>query len=60
MDALAGLVVFLERFAKSRGILYEYGSGWLENRAQLEADIASTKPSHVFNAESVIGRLNVE
>jgi len=31
----------------------------LENWAQLEADIASTKPSHVFNATGVTGRPNV-
>ncbi|KAH9538493.1 hypothetical protein CY35_15G008500 [Sphagnum magellanicum] len=42
------------------GILYEYGSSRLENWAQLEANIASAKPSHVFNATGVTGRPNVE
>jgi FlaA1/EpsC-like NDP-sugar epimerase len=32
----------------------------LENQAQLEADIASAKPSHVFSATGVIGRPNVD
>jgi 3,5-epimerase/4-reductase len=36
--------------------MYEYGSRQLENRAQLEANIASAKPSHVFNAAGVTGR----
>jgi nucleoside-diphosphate-sugar epimerase len=40
--------------------LYEYGSGQLENRGQLEADIASAKPSHVFNAAGVTSRPNVD
>jgi UDP-glucose 4,6-dehydratase len=42
------------------GILYVYGSGQLENHAQLEADITYAKPSHVFNAAGVTGRPNVD
>jgi hypothetical protein len=40
--------------------MYEYGFGQLENWAQLEANITSTKPFHVFNATRVIGRPNVD
>jgi dTDP-4-dehydrorhamnose reductase len=50
----------LGKICQKQGILYEYGSGRLENRAQLEADIASAKPSHVFNAAGVTGRPNVD
>lgn len=42
------------------GIPYEYGQGRLENREQLEADIARVNPSHVFNAAGVTGRPNVD
>lgn len=42
------------------GIAYEYGQGRLENREQLEADIARVKPSHVLNAAGVTGRPNVD
>ena len=42
------------------GIAFEYGNGRLENRAQLEADIANVKPTHVFNAAGVTGRPNVD
>eukprot|EP00250_Pteridium_aquilinum_P009000 c18371_g1_i2 orf=537-1427(+) len=42
------------------GIAYEYGQGRLENREQLEADIARVKPTHVFNAAGVTGRPNVD
>jgi UDP-glucose 4,6-dehydratase len=54
---IAGL---LGKICQKQGILYEYGSGRLENRAQLKADIASAKPSHVFNAIGVIGWPNVD
>jgi len=50
----------LGKICHKQGILYEYGSGRLENRAQLEADITSAKPSHVFNAAGVTGRPNVD
>ncbi len=50
----------LGKICQKQGILYEYGSSRLENRAQLEADIASAKPSHVFNATGVTGRPNVD
>jgi hypothetical protein len=50
----------LGKICRKQGILYEYGSGRLENWAQLEADITSAKPSHVFNATGVIGRPNVD
>ncbi|KAI5055397.1 hypothetical protein GOP47_0028918 [Adiantum capillus-veneris] len=42
------------------GIAYEYGQGRLENREQLEADVARVKPTHVFNAAGVTGRPNVD
>jgi hypothetical protein len=50
----------LGKICQKQGILYEYGSGRLENRAQLEANIASAKPFHVFNATGVTGRPNVD
>lgn len=42
------------------GIKFEYGQGRLENREQLEADVARVQPSHVFNAAGVTGRPNVD
>ncbi|MCO5572687.1 hypothetical protein L7F22_026448 [Adiantum nelumboides] len=42
------------------GIAYEYGQGRLENREQLQADVARVKPTHVFNAAGVTGRPNVD
>jgi hypothetical protein len=50
----------LGKICQKQGILYEYGFGWLENRAQLEANITSAKPSHIFNATDVTGRPNVD
>ncbi|KAH8947273.1 hypothetical protein BDL97_11G031700 [Sphagnum fallax] len=50
----------LGEIRQKQEILYEFGSGRLENRVQLEADIASTKPTHVFNAAGVTGRPNVD
>ncbi|KAG4403901.1 hypothetical protein AAZX31_01G201200 [Glycine max] len=50
----------LGKLCEERGIQYEYGTGRLENRSSLEADIAAVKPSHVFNAAGVTGRPNVD
>ncbi|KAK7366805.1 hypothetical protein VNO80_08802 [Phaseolus coccineus] len=50
----------LGKLCAERGIQYEYGSGRLENRLSLEADITAVKPSHVFNAAGVTGRPNVD
>ncbi|CAM6086573.1 unnamed protein product [Calypogeia fissa] len=45
---------------KKQGIDFVYGSARLENRTQVEDDIASAKPTHVFNAAGVTGRPNVD
>lgn len=50
----------LGKICQEQGIYYQYGSGRLENRAQLEADIEMVKPTHVFNAAGVTGRPNVD
>ncbi|KAH8970331.1 hypothetical protein BDL97_02G083300 [Sphagnum fallax] len=50
----------LGKLCAEQGIDYEYGAGRLENRAQIEEDIARVKPSHVFNAAGVTGRPNVD
>ncbi|KAF2313215.1 hypothetical protein GH714_009826 [Hevea brasiliensis] len=50
----------LGKLCESQGIDYTYGSGRLENRVSLEADIVNVKPSHVFNAAGVTGRPNVD
>ncbi|KAJ4800272.1 hypothetical protein LUZ62_051518 [Rhynchospora pubera] len=50
----------LGRLCEERHIQYAYGSGRLENRSQLIADIKSTNPTHVFNAAGVTGRPNVD
>ncbi|KAJ7294243.1 hypothetical protein O6H91_18G080900 [Diphasiastrum complanatum] len=50
----------LGNLCSKQGISYEYGHGRLENRSQLEADIAAVKPTHVFNAAGVTGRPNVD
>ncbi|KAG6524302.1 bifunctional dTDP-4-dehydrorhamnose 3,5-epimerase/dTDP-4-dehydrorhamnose reductase-like [Zingiber officinale] len=50
----------LGRLCADRGITFAYGAGRLENRAQLEADIADAAPTHVFNAAGVTGRPNVD
>eukprot|EP00262_Sarcandra_glabra_P007067 TRINITY_DN1962_c4_g1_i1.p1 TRINITY_DN1962_c4_g1~~TRINITY_DN1962_c4_g1_i1.p1 ORF type:complete len:304 (+),score=34.21 TRINITY_DN1962_c4_g1_i1:72-983(+) len=50
----------LGKLCDSQGIDYAYGSGRLENRSQLESDIASVQPTHVFNAAGVTGRPNVD
>ncbi|KAG1362332.1 bifunctional dTDP-4-dehydrorhamnose 3,5-epimerase/dTDP-4-dehydrorhamnose reductase [Cocos nucifera] len=50
----------LGRLCEAQGIPYAYGAGRLENRSQLEADIAAAGPTHVFNAAGVTGRPNVD
>ncbi|GFZ06909.1 nucleotide-rhamnose synthase/epimerase-reductase [Actinidia rufa] len=50
----------LGKLCESGGIDYVYGSGRLENRSSLEADIADVNPTHVFNAAGVTGRPNVD
>ncbi|KAJ3680056.1 hypothetical protein LUZ60_016334 [Juncus effusus] len=50
----------LGRLCSDRNISFVYGSGRLENRADLIADIESSKPTHVFNAAGVTGRPNVD
>ncbi|RRT80676.1 hypothetical protein B296_00003156 [Ensete ventricosum] len=50
----------LGSLCSERGIPFAYGAGRLENRAQLEADIAAAAPTHVFNAAGVTGRPNVD
>lgn len=50
----------LGKLCTQQCIAYEYGSGRLENRSQLESDIATIKPTHVFNAAGVTGRPNVD
>lgn len=50
----------LGELCKAQGIEYEYGSGRLENRSSLETDLATVKPTHVFNAAGVTGRPNVD
>ncbi|KDP25530.1 hypothetical protein JCGZ_20686 [Jatropha curcas] len=50
----------LGKLCESQDIDYTYGSGRLENRVSLEADIATVKPTHVFNAAGVTGRPNVD
>ncbi|KAF3959616.1 hypothetical protein ACB098_10G058700 [Castanea mollissima] len=50
----------LGKLCEAQGIDFVYGSGRLENRSSLEADILATKPSHVFNAAGVTGRPNVD
>lgn len=50
----------LGKLCEGQKIDYVYGSGRLENRSSLEADIASINPTHVFNAAGVTGRPNVD
>ncbi|KAF4348324.1 hypothetical protein CsatB_003913 [Cannabis sativa] len=50
----------LGKICKEQGITFEYGSGRLEDRAAIEADIGSVKPTHVLNAAGVTGRPNVD
>ncbi|TKY70896.1 Bifunctional dTDP-4-dehydrorhamnose 3,5-epimerase/dTDP-4-dehydrorhamnose reductase [Spatholobus suberectus] len=46
----------LGKVCEERGIPYEYGTGRLENRLSLEADITAVKPSHVFNCGGCHGQ----
>ncbi|CAD5176198.1 unnamed protein product [Musa acuminata subsp. malaccensis] len=46
----------LGRLCEDHGIPFAFGSGRLENRAQLEADIAAAALTHVINAAGVTGR----
>ncbi|KAI3830940.1 hypothetical protein MKX03_010238 [Papaver bracteatum] len=50
----------LGKICEKQGITYEYGSGRLEERSTLVADIQKVKPTHVFNAAGVTGRPNVD
>ncbi|KAG5391941.1 hypothetical protein IGI04_021904 [Brassica rapa subsp. trilocularis] len=50
----------LGKLCEAQGISYTYGSGRLEDRRSLVADLDSVKPSHVFNAAGVTGRPNVD
>jgi len=50
----------LGKLCEAQGITYTYGSGRLQDRQSIVADIESVKPSHVFNAAGVTGRPNVD
>ncbi|CAA7018332.1 unnamed protein product [Microthlaspi erraticum] len=50
----------LGKLCESQGISYTYGSGRLQDRQSIVADIETVKPSHVFNAAGVTGRPNVD
>ncbi|GBG82672.1 hypothetical protein CBR_g35037 [Chara braunii] len=50
----------LGKLCEEQGIPYVYGSGRLEDRAALKADIVAAKPTHVLNAAGVTGRPNVD
>ncbi|KAL0794416.1 hypothetical protein Bca101_065793 [Brassica carinata] len=50
----------LGKLCEAQGIPYTYGSGRLEDRRSLVADLDSVNPSHVFNAAGVTGRPNVD
>lgn len=50
----------LGRLCEGQGIEYAYAAGRLEDRAQIEADLAAARPTHVFNAAGVTGRPNVD
>lgn len=50
----------LGKLCEAQNIEYVYGSGRLENRSSLEADLAAIQPTHVFNAAGVTGRPNVD
>ena len=50
----------LGKILSKQGIDYAYGEGRLENRDQLESDIETVMPTHVFNAAGVTGRPNVD
>uniref|UniRef100_A0A0D6QZ49 UDP-glucose 4,6-dehydratase n=1 Tax=Araucaria cunninghamii TaxID=56994 RepID=A0A0D6QZ49_ARACU len=50
----------LGKICEKQGIPFEYGSGRLENRSQIQMDIQNVKPTHVLNAAGVTGRPNVD
>ncbi|CAA7403662.1 unnamed protein product [Spirodela intermedia] len=50
----------LGRLCEAKGLDYSYAAGRLEDRTQIEADIAAAQPTHVFNAAGVTGRPNVD
>ncbi|KAG2254765.1 hypothetical protein Bca52824_084901 [Brassica carinata] len=50
----------LGKLCEKQGIAYEYGKGRLEDRSSLLQDVASVKPTHVFNSAGVTGRPNVD
>ncbi|XP_061376215.1 trifunctional UDP-glucose 4,6-dehydratase/UDP-4-keto-6-deoxy-D-glucose 3,5-epimerase/UDP-4-keto-L-rhamnose-reductase RHM1-like [Gastrolobium bilobum] len=50
----------LGNICEKQGIPFEYGIGRLDDRSQLLVDIRTIKPTHVFNASSVTGALNVK
>ena len=50
----------LGKICESQNINYTYGSGRLESRDSLVADLAAVNPTHVFNAAGVTGRPNVD
>ncbi|CAN6481118.1 unnamed protein product [Victoria cruziana] len=50
----------LGKICEAQGISFEYASGRLENRDQIEQDVEKAKPTHVFNAAGVTGRPNVD
>ncbi|KAI3505162.1 hypothetical protein L1887_27095 [Cichorium endivia] len=50
----------LGKLCESQGIEYTYGSGRLESRDTLIADLAAVNPTHVFNAAGITGRPNVD
>ncbi|KAH6808421.1 nucleotide-rhamnose synthase/epimerase-reductase [Perilla frutescens var. frutescens] len=45
----------LGKLCEAGNIDYVYGSGRLEDRVSLEADIEAARPTHVFNAAGVLG-----
>ncbi|CAN1812017.1 Trifunctional UDP-glucose 4,6-dehydratase/UDP-4-keto-6-deoxy-D-glucose 3,5-epimerase/UDP-4-keto-L-rhamnose-reductase RHM1, partial [Linum perenne] len=45
----------LGKICESQGIEYTNGSDRVENLNSLEEDIATVKPTHVFNAVGVMG-----
>ncbi|XVF52800.1 hypothetical protein PTKIN_Ptkin05aG0047800 [Pterospermum kingtungense] len=50
----------LGQICEAQGIPFAYGSGRLENRESLRADIATVHPTHVFNAAGATGRPHVD
>ncbi|CAK9160223.1 unnamed protein product [Ilex paraguariensis] len=50
----------LGKICDKQGIPFEYGTGRLEQRSRLLADIQRVKPTHVLNAAGVTGRPNVD